>query len=172
MVACVLRCAKKFKELLTKDDVLVSRQPSLGELQHAEIIIILCVQRESFSREISCLRRGRPIPNNSRLIKITPFIDDEGLLRAKGRLDNAAIDFSAKHPVVVDAKSRLGQLIAHYHAHLAHGPPDYVYSEIRQRYWLVGGKSAVKKFSQPVYPAGRKIFAPVLLSCQRCQSVE
>ena len=56
-----------------------------------------------------------------------------------------AIDFNAKDPVVVDSKSRFGELlIAHYHAHLAHGLPDYVYSEIRQRYWLVGGKSAVK----------------------------
>ena len=55
MVACVLRCAKKFKAPLTKDDVLVSRQPSLRELQQAETIIILCAQRESFSREISCL---------------------------------------------------------------------------------------------------------------------
>jgi len=64
-------------------------------------------------------RRGQPIPNNSLLIKVTPFIDDEGFLHAKGRLDNAAIDFNTKHPVVVDAKSRFGQLlIAHYHAHL------------------------------------------------------
>ena len=145
MVASVLRCAKKFKALLTKDDMLVSRQPSLGELQQAETIIILCAQRESFSREISCLRHDLPIPNNSRLIKITPFINHEGLLRAKGRPYNVAIDFNAKDPVVVDAKSRFGELlIAHYHAHLAHGLPDYVYSEIRQRYWLVGGKSAVK----------------------------
>ena len=161
MVACVLRCAKKFKALLTKDDVLVSHQPGLGELQQAEIIIILCVQRESFSREISCLRRGRLIPNNSRLIKITPFIDDEGLLRAKGRLDNAAIDLNAKHPVVLDTKSRFGQLlIAHYHAHRAHGPPDYVYSEIRQHYWLVGGKSAVKKFSRTCLSCRRKNTRP------------
>ena len=64
--------------------------------------------KESFSREISCLRRDLPIPNNSRLIKTTRFINDEGLLRAKGRPYNVAIDFNAKDPVVVDAKSRFG----------------------------------------------------------------
>ena len=106
-------------------------------------------------------RHDLPIPNNSQLIKITPFINDEGLLRAKGRPYNVGIDFNAKYPVVVDAKSRFGQLlIAHYHAHLAHGLPDYAYSEIRQRYWLVCGKSAVKKISRTCLSCRRKNSRP------------
>jgi len=127
----------------------VNRSPTVEELQQAKNILIRIAQRESFGREIDCLARRQPIPKNSKLVKITPIIDDKGLLRAKGRLENAPIDFDAKHTIVVDSKSRFGQsLVGHYHTQLAHGPVDYVYNEIRQRYLVVGGKSAVKKFSQ------------------------
>ena len=139
----------------------MNRSPSVEELQQAENVLIRVAQRESFGREIDCLVRGEPIPKNSKLVKITPFIDDKGLLRAKGRLENAPIDFDAKHPIVVDSKSRFGQLlIAHYHTQLAHGPVDYVCNEIRHRYWIVGGKSAVKKFSQSCLVCKRKKSRP------------
>ena len=161
VVACVLRCVQKFKSTLTKASVLVNRSPSVEELQQAENVLIRVAHRESFGREIDCLVRGEPIPKNSKLVKITPFIDGKGLLRAKGRLENAPIDFDAKHPTVVDSKSRFGQLlIAHYHTQLAHGPVDYVCNEIRHRYWIVGGKSAVKKFSQSCLVCKRKKSRP------------
>ena len=45
------------------------------------------------------------------------------------------MDFDAKYPVLVEAKFRFGQLlIEHNHTQLAHGPPDYVYNEVRHRY--------------------------------------
>ena len=129
VVACVLRCVQKFKSTLTKASVLVNRSPSVEVLRQAENVLIRVAQRESFGREIDCLVR-EPIPKNSKLVKITPFIDDKGLLRAKGRLENA--------PIVVDSKSKFGQLwIAHYHTQLAHGPVDYVCKEIRHRYLSV-----------------------------------
>ena len=94
-------------------------------------------------------------------MKITPIIDEKGLLRAKGRLENAPIDFDAKHPIVVDSKSRFGQLlIAHCQTQLAHGPVDYVYNKIRQLYLVVGGKSVVKKFSQSCLVCKRKKTRP------------
>ena len=87
VVACVLRCVQKFKSTLTKANVLVNRSPSVEVLRQAENVLIRVAQRESFGREIDCLVRGEPIPKNSKLVKITPFIDDKGLLRAKGRLE-------------------------------------------------------------------------------------
>ena len=161
VVACVLRCVQKFKSTLTKASVLVNRSPTVQELQQAENVLIRIAQRKSSGREIECLARGEPIPKNSKLVKITTIIDDKGLLRVKGRLENAPIDFDAKHPIVVRSKSRFGQLlIAHYHTQLAHGPVDYVYNEIRQRYLVIGGKSAVKKFSQSCLVCKRKKSRP------------
>ena len=125
VVACVLRCVQKFQSTLTKASVLVNRAPSVEELQQAENVLICAAQQEPFGREIDCLVQGEPIPKNSKLAKQTPFIDDKGLLGSKGRLENAPINFDAKHPVIVDSKSRFGQLLtAHYHNQLAHRPAD------------------------------------------------
>lgn len=133
VVACRLRCVQKFKAVLWKADVSVNRPPTLRELK-AENTILRVVQRESFGGEISSLRLGKPILRSSRLSRITPFLDDEGILRSQVRLENAAMDFYAKHPVLEEAKSRFGQLlIGHNHIQLSHGPPDYVFNEIRRR---------------------------------------
>lgn len=41
---------------------------------------------------------------------------------------------------------------------------DYVYNEVRQRYWIVGGKSAVKKFSQTCLLCRRRKSRPPVMS--------
>ena len=82
VVACVSRCVQKFQSTLTKASVVVNRPPSVEELQQAENVLIRGAQRESFGREIDCLVQGEPIPKNSKLVTLTPFIDDKGLLRS------------------------------------------------------------------------------------------
>ena len=59
--------------------IMTSNVGTQWELQNT---ILRVVQRDSFGDEISCLRLGKPFPRISRLSKITPFLDDEGILRS------------------------------------------------------------------------------------------
>ena len=104
---------------------------------------------ESFARELENLTDSKSIAKNSRLVKLSPFIDEsDGLLRVGDRIQDAPIAYDTRHPMIVNGKSEICRLIINeYHHQLSHGPTDYVLSFIKTRYWLVNGRSEIKKYA-------------------------
>ena len=73
------------------------------------------------------------------------FLDDKGLWRCGGRLQNADIPFAAKHPVLLPRKYSLTALIAcNAHLHVDHNGVKETLTELRQRYWVVRGRSLIR----------------------------
>lgn len=58
-------------------------------LSKAKRVIIGCVQSEAYQTEMSCLKQGIDIPNNSPLRKLDAVLDGNGLLRIGGRLHHS-----------------------------------------------------------------------------------
>ena len=62
--------------------------------------------------------------------------------RCGGRLHNASLTFSAKHPVVLPKKHPLLVLIARYaHRRVQHNRVKETLTEVRAKYWIIGGRS-------------------------------
>lgn len=51
--------------------------------------------------------KGEQLSNKSRLLLLTPLIDNNGLLRVGGRLKNAMIDYDEKHPIIIPHSSHI-----------------------------------------------------------------
>ncbi|XP_066956296.1 uncharacterized protein [Macrobrachium rosenbergii] len=66
-----------------------------GELMKAKVKLLYCAQREAFAKEINALALSQPLPKGSPLVKLDPYLDEEGLLRIKGRLENAELSFES-----------------------------------------------------------------------------
>ena len=116
-------------------------------LHRAETTLLNLAQNASFRAELEALRKGEAIARNSRLIELSPFIDElHRLLRVAGRIQNAPVNYDTKHPIIVDGKSQIGKLvICEYHEVLRHGPTDYIFNAIRMRF---NGRSEIKKLSR------------------------
>ena len=71
------------------------------ELSKAKDNIFICVQKESYEKERSVLSQGKPLPKNSSLRKLNPFLDSNGLLRIKGRLQYSDMSYDSKHPIII-----------------------------------------------------------------------
>ena len=56
------------------------------EQESAERLVVKTVQAESFTEDLSHLRKGRPISSNSYLRQLCPIIDENGIIRVQGRL--------------------------------------------------------------------------------------
>ena len=127
----------------------VAPESRADTLRRAEITLLKLAQAVSFQAEIEALRKGKPVARNSRLSKLSPFINEEfGLLRVGGRIQNAPVDYDNKHPIIVDGKSQIGKLIIReHHEALRHGPTDYIFNAIRTRYWLINGRSEIKRLA-------------------------
>lgn len=102
-------------------------------------------QQRFYHHEIKLLQAGKPLPNNSWLIKLAPFVDQKGCLRVGGRLANANIPDGAKHQIILPPHAPISTLIireAHYVT--VHGGPTLMMGHIRRTFWIHRMRQIVK----------------------------
>jgi len=115
------------------------------ELIHSESAIIKYVQGECFRDELRALKRNHAVKNSSCLITLSPFLDENGIIRVGGRLKNADIPFEAKHQILLPNKHMVSRLlIQYYHLMCHHGGAKLTESTLRQKFWIIKSKITIK----------------------------
>ncbi|CAH2102800.1 unnamed protein product [Euphydryas editha] len=114
-------------------------------LEQAETLLLKRSQKESFRDDIKCLQQGNQLEGSSKLKKLDVVLE-EGLLRLKGRIDAIqGVTRDYKRPIVLDSKDKITRLIIEeFHCRFNHGNHATVMNEIRQRFWVLGLRSAIK----------------------------
>ncbi|XP_047024130.1 uncharacterized protein LOC124633081 [Helicoverpa zea] len=115
-------------------------------MDRAESLLIKHSQALSFGKEIKLLQASTALPTSSKLLTLSPYLDEHGVLRCGGRI-NAAPEITpdVKQPVVLDGRSHITQLIVkHYHQRAFHGHQEIVVNELKQKYWIVRIRPTVK----------------------------
>ncbi|XP_052892561.1 uncharacterized protein LOC128300513 [Anopheles moucheti] len=124
----------------------LSTSLSTEEILNAEIRISRLAQVEVFSEEIRQLRKGDRVPGKSPLSTLATYLDDHGLVRVKGRLDNSSLSDWTKHPIVIPKTHQLSELLVqHYHRKLLHAAPQLTAIALRQRFWVLGARTTIRK---------------------------
>ena len=124
---------------------------TVDEMMDAERKIFAYVQRDAFGSVSTFLQGKTSDVKLSSLIcgpvrRLSSILGSYGLIRVGGRLRDAPIDYSAKHPVLVPTNNHVTDVIIMSH-HLAEGNADrdHVLISLRQSVWNVSGKSAVRR---------------------------
>ena len=78
-----------------------------SDILQAEQWMLLESQKRSFPREREALLKGHLLPHNSPLRALTPYLDDQQLLRVGGRLNNSSLAHFQQHPVITSSKDEL-----------------------------------------------------------------
>ncbi|XP_067934975.1 uncharacterized protein [Watersipora subatra] len=115
----------------------------------AQQSILKLVQHEHFSAEIDRLESNQEINKSSSLIKLSPFLDDKGILRIGGRLhESTVLSFEEKHPIIIPKSSHLATLIIdHCHKLAAHQGREHTLAQIRSiGFWIVNARAHVLKY--------------------------
>ncbi|XP_038150062.1 uncharacterized protein LOC119789301 [Cyprinodon tularosa] len=118
---------------------------TVQEQEHAQRIIIRDLQRQVYPEEIKLLSKVAQLPSQSKLFKMDVFLDQDGLLRVGGRLKNASLPTSLKHPVVIPKNHHITKaIIAHCHEKVQHQGKGLTINEIRSNgFWIPGINRAV-----------------------------
>lgn len=122
---------------------------TLPEIRQAIAVIIRQVQSVVFQQEIRDIRKHGRVSLKSKILNLSPFLDEEEILRVGGRLHHAEISSDQKHPIILPHNHRLTELlIEHAHILTFHGGARVTMSCIRQKYWIIGGNN--EKTTSPV----------------------
>ena len=74
------------------------------------------------------------------------YDDEHGLLRCKGRIGRAKIQFGTRFPLLIPSNHHVTKLIIRdAHEKVYHNGVKETLAEVRARYWIVKGRQAVKK---------------------------
>ena len=146
------------KRCLKEDNVhsLPRGRLSIDELRYAEAQIIKYVQKSAFSLVIKALQdvsHGEPekralknIGSFGSVYKLRPYLDREGMLRVGGRLENSTLAYQSKHQLLLPSKHPVTKLlIMDVHESVGHLGQEYVLTNLRQKYWIVKGRAAVRR---------------------------
>ncbi|XP_068738988.1 uncharacterized protein [Montipora capricornis] len=136
---------------------------TVKEITRATKEVVKVIQREAFPKELVILQRITQEPTRrsserkrlretlncigyaSPLRKLFPFLHD-GVICVGGRLYNASISFSAKHPMILPSKHPVTDLIIKdYHEKEGHVGACHVLASLRQRFWILRGNAAVRR---------------------------
>lgn len=117
------------------------------ELRQSLLWWVRVVQQAWFSEEIKILIQNGQLPKTNGLIRLTPFLDNQGFLRVGGRLQNSILDPEEKHPYILPRTSPLSTLIiAEAHQKTLHGGTQVTLAFLRRSFWIIGGRAPVRTY--------------------------
>ncbi|XP_059223359.1 uncharacterized protein LOC131997084 [Stomoxys calcitrans] len=149
VTAYILRFYNNLKASISKDSI-QKHHKLIGCLQTTELkssrlrLVKIC-QRISFKDDITCLQNKLPLACNSRVLKLQPFLDDEGVLRVGGRIKHADLSFGKKHPILLTKTDPISYLIfAEAHSKTLHGGVQLMQSYVMTHYWILSARNLAK----------------------------
>ena len=118
---------------------------SVESYEEASNFILREVQHEVYDKEISLLKENKPVPKNSAIYSLNPYVGPNGLLRVGGRLSRApCLTPKEKHPVIVPNTHVAKLLVTHFHESVKHQGRLFTEGAVRTGgFWIVGGKRLV-----------------------------
>lgn len=143
------------------------------ELFVSEKIIFRQAQYEEFTEEIIILMRNQELSPTKQLVikasstiyKCSPYLDDYGVMRIRGRIDMAhGIPYDTKRPIILPKNHRITRLLVEdYHRRYHHRNNRTVHNEIRQKFFVQHLRVVVNsvrkncqrckiRYAQPVAP--------------------
>ncbi|XP_062535271.1 uncharacterized protein LOC134204461 [Armigeres subalbatus] len=165
IIAYVLRFMRNLRARLQQ------RTRFTGILQQTELIeaeryIYRQVQLDAYSEEVALLRKSKEsggkktatIPRSSSLYKLSPYLDDHGVLRMQGRAAGCQfVDHDAVHTIILPREHPITSLIIRFtHERYHHLNHETIVNELRQIYRI---------------PKLRSLCNKVRRLCQYCKNI-
>ncbi|XP_055622603.1 uncharacterized protein LOC129766160 [Toxorhynchites rutilus septentrionalis] len=118
---------------------------SIEELEQATLALASSVQKEAFPVDFHRLSVGQELHRKSKLIPFNVFLDTSRftVLRVGGRIRHAALPVCQKHPIVLPSDHPFTHALIY--EELIHAPPQMLLSALRRRFWVLHGRSVVRK---------------------------
>lgn len=122
---------------------------SVADRQQAKTSLLKYSQRGSYPGAYKLLSKKQPLPDKHHLSPLSPFLDEKGLMRVGGRLQKAHLSAAATHPVILDHRSHIVQImVRELHISLLHAGPSTVMATLAPTHYIPSLKRLLRKLSR------------------------
>ncbi|GFO46523.1 ankyrin repeat protein [Plakobranchus ocellatus] len=143
VTALIIRFVSNLKSKTLAPGILPDDQ---GNLRQAHKLIVNDLQKRSYSQELADLRSDGMVCKQSSLFTLAPFLDEEGVIRVKGRLGEAKdLTYEEGHPIIIPKDYVAFLLVKSQHEDLKHAGVGTLISSLRSRYWIISVRSLAKR---------------------------
>ncbi|XP_058797868.1 uncharacterized protein LOC131668049 [Phymastichus coffea] len=150
---------KKNKSIFSKQANIAEIETTVQKTIMTENFWYRIIQSAYLSSELEALKKGQDVAKGSKLIGLRPFIDDQGLIRARGRVmriwnrqertTSLGIEKFENQPVILDANHYATKLLIEaYHKRSFHANNETVINEIRQEFYIIGLRARLRWLSK------------------------
>ncbi|XP_060665603.1 uncharacterized protein LOC132797862 [Drosophila nasuta] len=123
----------------------ISHTIEFEEIMEARKIVFRNIQNIDFKDDIKHLKRQRETLKGSSINSLSPFLDQNGILRVGGRLEAANISFDSKHPILLPYNDPVVKMIlVQIHKDNMHCGPQALLTTSRQQFWILKGKTMAR----------------------------
>ena len=104
------------------------------------------VQTESFPNVSKSIANSKEIWKTLKIAKMSPIIEENGIIRVKGQLKHSNHADNAKQLILSTAKHPVLQLLLEKaHRDNLHGGTEYVRNKLQQKYWIIVSRNSLRK---------------------------
>ncbi|XP_055387374.1 uncharacterized protein LOC129615957 [Condylostylus longicornis] len=137
---------KRFIAKVTKRNLNCNTFISVSEFNASVEMWIQIVQHKHFLQEVTQLRRKKLIHTNSRLTRLNPFLDQNGILRMGSRLRHADLNYNEKFPIILPDRSHFVRLLLEkIHRETLHGGAQLMLNVINRKFWIIGARDQIRQ---------------------------
>ena len=153
MVAYLRRFTQNCKDKSKK----ITGPITMDEKAAAELVIIRVIQQTTFPSEYKILQEQKEvgdghvpqISRQSRIISLTPFMDENGIIRVGGRLQNCdELTTDQRHPILLPDCRFSHMLVRKMHFDHHHPTHQTLHNIIRQQFWIIKAKNIIKSVTR------------------------
>ena len=115
--------------------------------ERSEKVLIREAQQE-FCSQILLLKDSKPLPKKNNLLPLSPFIDEDDILRVGGRLSSSDFPPDVKNPILLPPRHPITKMIiARYHRSVQHQGRILTMGALRQGgFHILSGSRVIKLF--------------------------
>lgn len=145
--AQVLRQDSYVDDIISGSDAL-ENVITLAEINKTLIVFVKLTQKIDFPNEFAKLSSTGEV-KHSPILKLMPFLDEDGLIRVGGRLQNSNFPYDVKHPLILSKTNPLSLfIIADSHEKTLLGGLTLTMSYVNRKFWIVSGNQIAKRVIQ------------------------
>ncbi|XP_047032656.1 uncharacterized protein LOC124639368 [Helicoverpa zea] len=116
------------------------------ELNQSFHSLCFIAQQQTFSVEYKLLKQNKSLSAKSKILPLSPFIDDNDLIRVGGRIQASDFPYDRKHQILLDSSHHLTKLFFRKeHVRQMHAGPQLLLATVRDTIWPINGRHLARR---------------------------